>query len=823
MPSNYKIIVKIRIIFSVLAMFYLSLISGQDLSSIKDVKVDELSDTQVKEFWKKAQARGHSLSDIIAFSKARGMPEIEAEKLRSRIKSFSSESESVEYKSEDEKKIEAERFGLKGRERFNEFEEKVVEEKTFEEKVFKGRADDEPVIFGMSFFNNPKISFEPNINVPTPKNYILGPGDAVEIDLWGAAEVEFSKNITKEGFIRLPRIGVVHLDGLTLEKAKSKIRSRLRRLYSGISLPKNSPNKVFLDVRLSSIRTVQVNIIGEVVTPGTYSLSGFSTVLNGLYAAGGPNSQGTLRNIKVYRMGKEVAVFDVYKYILSGSEKGNIQLHDQDIVIVSPYLNRVELNGELKRNGIFELKNSESFNNLVDYAGGFTAKAYKKNIIIERSTDTQKEIKEFNFDNSKEINLKNGDKISVKEIIDRYKNRVFLEGAVYHPGNYEFYPGMTVKELLNKGAGIKDKAYQSKADIIRKVDELNEKVVSFSLKDALNGSKKILLQNEDKVYVYSKDELREERVVEVNGAVISPKKINYMESLTVEDAIALTGGFKEGADNQNIEISRRLDDRNLSTISETFIVNVNKDLSKPNKKRFFLKPFDILTVRYKEGFSKQKTVQVLGEVKFPGYYSLKGHEDRVSDILKRAGGVTPYAYVEGATVYRKNIEKEKKQVLKLITERDTLLEKVAKDLSEFKVGIELDKILEGKKKYDFKLKEGDKIEIPKLEETVEVQGMVFSPSLVKYEEGRRAKHYIDNAGGFSHNAKKNKVYVVYKSGKIAATKNFLFFRSYPKLKPGATILIPEKPERKKLLTTQEIIGLTTGFATLGILLDRLIR
>lgn len=795
-------------------MFYFSLISGQDLSSIKDVKVDELSDTQVKEFWKKAQTKGHSLSDIITFSKARGMPEIEAEKLRSRIKSFSSESESIEYKSEDEKKIETERFGLKGREQFNEFEEKAVEERV-----------DKPVIFGMSFFNNPKISFEPNINVPTPKNYILGPGDAVKIDLWGATEAEFSKNITKEGFIRLPRIGVVHLDGLTLEKAKSKIRSRLRRLYSGISLPKNSPNKVFLDVRLSSIRTVQVNIIGEVVTPGTYSLSGFSTVLNGLYAAGGPNSQGTLRNIKVYRMGKEVAVFDVYKYILSGSEKGNVQLHDQDIVIVSPYLNRVELNGELKRNGIFELKNSESFNNLVDYAGGFTAKAYKKNIIIERSTDTQKEIKEFNFDNSKEINLKNGDKISVKEIIDRYKNRVFLEGAVYHPGNYEFYPGMTVKELLNKGAGIKDKAYQSKADIIRKIDELNEKVVSFSLKDALNGSKKILLQNEDKVYVYSKDELREERVVEVNGAVISPKKINYMESLTVEDAIALTGGFKEGADNQNIEISRRLDDRDLSTISETFVVSVNKDLSKA-KKGFFLKPFDILTIRQKEGFSKQKTIQIIGEVKFPGFYSLKGQEDKVSDVLKRAGGITPYAYVEGATVYRKVTIKEeegKKDILELITSRDTLLEKAKEGLKEFKIGIELKKILEGISKYDFKLEEGDRIEIPKLEETVKVQGMVFFPSLVKYEEGRKAKYYIDNSGGFSDKAKKNKVYVVYKSGKIATTKNFLFFRSYPKMKPGSTILVPEKPERKKRLSAQEIIGLTTGFATLGILLDRLIR
>ena len=801
--SRNKIIVLIIIFLTTF------IINAQDISDLRNVNVDDLSDEQIEEIWDEAQNSGYTLEQLTVMARSRGVSAVEIDKLLFRIKNLDKNDSNISSDAS------------------NEFDEIEKDSTAFGIKDgMKLEPIEKSPIFGFDFFNNPNITFTPNLNLATPQNYRLGPGDVLRIDVWGASEASYTKKISNEGFIQIGGIGQINLNGMTIQTATDKINSSLRKIYYGISAPENSYSKVYTNVVLESIRSVQVNIIGEVKVPGTYSVSGLSTVLNALYAAGGPTENGTFRSIKIVRNGQLLNYFDFYDYLLDGSETGNVQLKDQDVIIVSPYLSQITIEGQVKRPGIYELKSGETFNDLLKYSSGFTANAYKKSFIIERYTDVQKEVKEFNLTDAQYISLKNGDKIFVKEVLDIYRNRVTLEGAVFHPGNYEFFEGMTVKDLLIKSEGVKKEAYNDKAIIIRLLDTQDKKLISFSINEVMNGINNPELMPEDQVYIYSKDELREKRTISINGAVNAPIKLEYLDGLTVQDMVALAGGFKEGADPHNIEIARRLNDEDFSTIAQSIVVSVNNNLKNDALSKFEIKPYDVITVRYKKGYITQKNVSIEGEVQFPGTYTLQNEEETISDIIKRAGGLTPYAYIDGANLIRikKTPEKEKQtEVLSLIKERDTLFDNIDPNLKFFKVGIDLNKILNNNKEYDLILEEGDKIIIPKVNQTVEVQGMVFTPSLIQYSEGKGLKYYINNSGGFLDNAKKNNVFVVYQNGKIKTTKNFLFFKTYPPLEPGATVLVPERPEREKLITTQEIIGLTTGFTTLIILLDRLIK
>lgn len=833
-----KRIINVLVLF---VMFCSQVLLAQNISDIATVKVDKLSDEQIEMFWQKVKQQGYGWNQVEALVKSKGMPFYEVEKLRERIRKLQLNKDKGDKFGKEKDTLTSEEiilFGLTGKEK-----------KPLDEKKKEVKKDS---LFGYDFFNNPRITFTPNINVATPQNYQLGPGDEVQIDLWGAAETSFKEKVSKQGTIQIRGVGLVNLAGLSIETATSKIKSYLRRIYSGINAPKNSYNKVYVNVSLSKIRTVQVNLVGEVKTPGTYSLSALSTVLNALYAAGGPTKSGTFRKISLIRGGKKVADFDIYQYLLKGNEEGNLQLKDQDVIIVSPYKNLVTITGEVKRPGIYEMVDDETMSKLLDYCGGFTAQAYKKTIVVERISSAEREIKEFLLSESNVIKSRGGDKIAVPKVVDKYENRVKIKGAVYQPGSYQYKKGMTVLDLLKKASGVTKEAFMDRAIITRFYNELDKGMVAFSVSDVYNNKNNTLLQPNDEVYVYNKEELREKRIITVNGAVNDPKSIDFAKGMTAEDAIVLAGGLKEGADTSNIEVSRRLNDGSFEVIGQVFTRSSDKNLKVQSNNNFALKPYDIVYVRYIKGYTPQKKVIVKGEVEYPGEYSITTKNERISDLIKRAGGLSPFAYAEGATLIRKKIgevddkqekflkkiknkgvenqdedsQKSKNEKLKSIkgfTENDFLeLNRIQKK-EEFRIGISLHKILKNKgSEFDLILQEGDELLIPTEKQTVEVQGEVYSPSLVRFIPGKSLKYYVESAGGFSQEAQKKKSYVVYSNGSVDATTGFLFFKNYPSIKPGATIIVPKKDQSRKV-SAQEIIGITTGIATLGVLIDRLIK
>lgn len=798
-----KIILQ-KVFFILFISFCVSITYGQS-RQLSTVDVDKLSDQQVTNYKNKIEKQGYTLEQALAIAKTKGMPEVQAQKLRDRILNLSSptadknKEENLLQNSEDSKNELL--FGLTGKEELK---------------------SEKALLFGYDFFNNPSISFTPNLNIATPDNYIIGVGDILSIDLWGAAEVNYEKKVNRQGAINIQGVGYIHLVGLPIKAAKSKVKNYLKKIYSGITASPNSYNKVNIVVSIKEVRNVQVSIVGEVKTPGSYSLSAFSTILNSLYAAGGPTKNGTFRNIRLFRAGQKVADFDFYKFLVNGSESGNITVQDQDVIIVKPYEKLVSIEGAVKRPGFYEMKASETVSDLLKYCSGFASNAYKQNIVIERVNDKQKEIVEIPSEKISTEKLKDGDFIKINEIINEFSNRVIIAGAVFQPGNYGYKQNLSVTDLLNKAEGITKDAFLDRAIIVRTYDKTNKETISFSLR---TKNENLFLKENDSIYVFNKKELKEKEFITINGAVNKASKFDFMQGMQVEDLIALAGGLKDGADSNVIDVSRRLKDGSFKTISKNFNIKSNQNLKNNVNNNFTLEPFDIVSVRYLKGYTKQKMVFIKGEVNFQGTYSLGLKNEKISDLIKQAGGLTQYAYVEGAFLTRKNNSLEDKKQLEIIADfakKDSLnIDKVKK---EFKIGIDLTKILakgQNNSKYDLILEEGDELFIPSERQTVKVEGEVLSPALVRYEKGKNLKSYIESSGGFSSNAKKNRTYVIHANGDIETTKQFLFFKLYPEVKPGSVILIPNKPETKRKITTQEIIGITTGLATLGILVQSL--
>lgn len=801
---------KINKFLLVITLIFVQLVQGQEVSNLATIEVDDLSDVQVENLWKKAQEQGKSVDELGVIAKVKGMPATQIEKLKNRIRDLQlkKETKNISEKKFEPKPNEVEGvFGLLGGQSDN--------------------GEEKDPLFGYDFFKNPKISFTPNINVATPQNYQIGPGDVLQIDVWGAAEANYSKVVNKQGNIRVQGAGLISVSGMSLESATSKINSYLKRIYSGISASENSYQKVHTSVSLAKIRTVQVNIIGEIKVPGTYSLNALSTVLNALYASGGPTKNGTFRNVSLVRNGKRVSDFDVYQFLMNGNEKGNVQLQDQDVIIIKPYQNLVTIEGEVKRPGIYELREGETMQDLLKYCGGFTSTAYKNTIVVERIGNLEREVKEFPLSQVSSFSLKGGDMVTIQKVLDKYSNRVTVSGAVYHPGTYELTKGMTLLNLLNKASGVRREAFLDRALIVRSKDAIDKKTIAFSIPDVYGGNKNIVLEPEDEIYIYNKEELRERRYVTVNGAVNKSKEVDFMEGMTVEDVIAISGGLQNGADAGNIEVSRRLKDGSFQKLGESVTLSSSKNLSLNNREKFYLEPYDVVSVRFIKGYSAPKNVAIEGEVKYPGNYALTYKDERVSDLLERAGGLSPYAYVEGATLIRKKqgaVDKEQQKLLREIRKRDSTMTKtVSSEKVEFRVGINLKSILKNKGgEVDLILEEGDKLLIPTKKQTVEVQGEVHSPSLIPYVKGKSLRYYVDNAGGFTENAKKSKTYVVYNNGSASATGSFIGFKTYPKIEPGTTILVPaRKPKRG--MTAQEVIGIGTGLGTLGILINQLLK
>ena len=782
--------------------FSFSYISAQELNmeQLSSINVDNLSNDQIRSFWEKAQSQGYTLSDLENLAKLKGVPQIQISKLNQRILMLPSKQKVVSKTTVVEKQEGIDTFG-------------ITDNKNIDIKKSK--------VFGFDFFQNPKISFAPNVNMPTPENYIVGTGDELIIDVWGAAENSFSQKIDNQGNINLNMIGKIRVGGLNFNEVKTKINSALRQIYSGISASEGSYNKVYTSVSIGNVRTVKVNIIGEVQVPGTYSLNALSTLLNALYACGGPTETGSFRDIQLIRNGNKIATFDVYNFLLKGSQEGNLNLNDQDIIIVPPYKNQVEVKGNVKREGFYEIKDNENLATLIDFFGGFKANAYKDNLVIERIVGAKREVKEVSYSQANTFIMKSGDKLTVQKLSDIYHNKISIGGAVYQPGNYAYTEGMSALDLINRAAGVLDQAHLERGLLFRTTNRVDKQTLNFSVKDLLDKKINLPLQANDSLFIFSNDNIKNKQFVRIEGAVKNPRSIPFMEGLKAEDLIIMAGGFIEGADASTIHLSRQVNDKNFKTISEVQHISLSPDL-KVSSGSVTLQPNDIVTVRYQKGYSAQQLIKIEGEISFPGHYSILTKDERISDFIERAGGITPYAYLKGATLIRKMKDLSDKEQIKQLQElnnatNEIKIEKIGND-NEYRVGINLEKIMKNKNSYqNLILKNEDILIIPSEKQTVEVKGLVLAPSLVQYEKGKTLKSYVNNAGGFANNARKRAAYVMYANGSVEGTSNFLFFKSYPKIEPGSIIIIPEKPERKSLSTT-ETISITTALTTLMILI-----
>ena len=795
-----------------LLIFFTSIAFSQDISQLKNVDVNSMSDDQIESYWSQIKKGGYTMAQVEVLGKAQGISATKIADFKRRVNSLGATDTFKNKAFEIDEKVDFtnEPFGLKDR-----------------QMVEKDSASIS--LFGYDFFSNSKVSFTPSVNIAVPKNYQIGPGDEIMIDLWGASEITYKATVNNSGSIKINGIGFVFINGFTLENASKKIISKLKTKHAGISADSNSYNKINTNITVSKIRTVQVNIIGEVKTPGTYALNSLSTVLNALYVAGGPTKMGTFREVQLVRANKVVATLDIYQYMLSGTQEGNLKLQDQDVLLVKPYKNLVSVEGAVKRAGIYELKDGQTLAELAEYFGGFTPIAYTNLLTVERLNGTQKEIREVAFTKAKDFIMQGGDKLVVQEILDRYENKITIQGEVYRPGSFELFEKMTLKTLIEKAEGITPEAFLLRGLLVRTFDDTNKENIAFSVSEILNGSSTIVLQARDQVRIFNKEELREKRTITIAGAVNTPNTFDFVDKLQIEDVIAMSGGLERGADPQVISISRRLKDGSFRTLSEVYAVSSDENLAINNGKPFYIQPFDVIDVRYSKGYTAQKNVSISGEVKYSGSYSLINKNERISDLIERAGGFTEFAYLKGAALIRKTKNKYAIDILKNMDKNmgdesnlDALKEMEA-NATEFKVGIDLKMILENKgSDIDMYLREGDQLLIPSKRQTVKVSGMVLKPSLVQYKEGLSLRKYVFKSGGFADTAKKTKIYVSYANGDIETVKRFLFIKRYPKLAPGATIFVPAKPVNEKM-STAELLGITTSIATLGILIKTMLN
>ena len=644
-------------------------------------------------------------------------------------------------------------------------------------------------IFGHDIFKNDKLTFEPNMNIATPAGYILGPGDEILIDIYGTSQSSQKYAISPEGVIIIEKIGPVAIAGLTAEQAQAKVISKMGGHYQGSSIK----------LTVGQTRTVIVNVLGEVVNPGTYTLSAFSTVFNALYLAGGVTEIGTLRNIKVSRGGRIISKIDVYDYILNGKLTGNVMLQDNDAIIVGAYDALVNISGAIKRPMFYEMKEGETVKALLEYAGGFNSDANKNIISVERKTNeglTVHSVEEWDFAS---FAVQDGDSVNVKNIIDRYQNMVEVTGAVFYPGHYSISNECnSVRTLVEKAGGVMENAYTNLVVLFRMNENRTRKAMSINLAGIMNNNvPDVILENEDSLVVSSDEEITRARRYHIYGPLAKQGEFPYVENMTLEDAIVAAGGLREEALLTNIEIARRLQytderDSTYNKKAKVYTFNIENGLIVKEGQNFALKPFDVITIKRNPEFADIAIVHVGGEVKYPGNYSLQSRQDRLSDLIKRAGGLTEAGFVEGARFTRAISANEKErslQLLEIAHSADTIdVEKITiKD--RYAVGIDLAEAMKkpGSDK-DIILRNGDQIIIPQHNNTVRISGEVLYPNTVPYVEDKSASYYINQAGGTSNKGQRSKAFIIYANGQVSRLY-------HGRIRPGCEIVIPTKVDK----------------------------
>ena len=828
---------------------------SQSFSDLSNVNFSELNESQIDLLLRRSAAQGYNEFDLLKMAQSQGLSQSDLEKLDKRFRTAKTIARVAENASTP---LEETRLRKRWKEAMEVFRE--VESDIFGYDVFMG---------------NTFLSFQSNLNIPTPNDYVIGAGDKLFIDIYGQSENYYQVEVSPDGYAILENVGPVNLNGLTLKDAKIRLISRLNKIYLGIN-----QNLTFVNISVGIPRALRVNIVGEVNLPGTYNFSAFNTMYNAIYIAGGITENATLREIKLYRDNKLINTVDVYKFLTSGDGTSNIRLENNDLIVVGTYTNRVIIEGEVKKPGKFEIKDGESLSDLLFYAGGLSENAFKKSIKLTRIIDDKFKVVDVNSDQFDFFQPKPGDKYLVDKVIEKYNNRVIIKGAVYRPGIFSIIEDMTIKDLIDKAEGLKSDVFLNKAYITRTNPDYSTSNISINLKDELN-SLSFKLQQEDIVNILSVNDLSGEKYIQISGEVNNPGIFLFSENLSLQDIILLAGGFNDNASGKRIEINRMLpsDELNENKISEILTIDLSKNLDNlSSSESFEIEPFDQIIVRKNPNFYLQQYASIEGEVMYPGKYAISSKNERISDFLKRAGGFKNMAYLKGATLIRltefaeikSDIDKKIKSLNDLktkvndngnsLTESEILLmQRIEEDIKNLDIerndnqklssyakterineivkrnsvsanipsskseaiGIDLESIIKSpRSKSDLLLKEGDVIIVPKKLETVRLRGELLYPTTVRFLNGKSLKYYIDSSGGFDSKAKKGDTYVVYANGDVSRTKKFLLFNIYPKAEPGCEVIVPKK-ELKNPIAANQLLNFTTGLATLILAINQI--
>ena len=676
-------------------------------------------------------------------------------------------------------------------------------------------------VFGRDIFNNRSLTFEPQMNIATPQNYVLGPGDEVVVDIYGASQNTLTNTISPDGTITISGYGPIQISGLSVAAAQKKLRNTLGSRYKSSSLK----------LTLGNTRSILVNVMGEVKTPGTYTLSAFATVFHALYMAGGTNDLGTLRNIKVYRQGRLVTIVDVYQYILNGRLAGNIRLQDNDVIQVEPYESLVGITGNVKRPMFYEMRKNESVATLLKYAGGFTGDAHKKSVRLVRQTGERYQVYNVNEFDMATFKLADGDAITVDGILNRFENMVEIKGAVFRPGQFHLGEGVTsVRSLVQAAEGLTEDAYTGRAVLHRLKADRTLETQSLDLAGIMAGTAPdVPLRNEDVLFIMTQEDLRQERTFTITGEVMSPGDYEYAANTTIQDLIVMAGGLRDQASLAKVEVSRRILDPNATqksnVIAQTFSFDLKDGLVLNGNSGFVLEPYDVVHIYRSPAFSTARNIQVRGEVNYEGGHTLPHKNMRLSDAIQMAGGVTPNAYIRGARLLRKmNADERQRQqstlnaIRSILTERGDSISQDQLQLGDtYSVGIQLDKALENPGgTYDIIIREGDEIIVPEYNATVRVSGDVFMPNTVSFIEGKNYKYYVNQSGGFGNRAKKSKTFIVYQNGTIGVASKGA------KPEPGCEIIVPSK-KRRNPLNLASLVSMGTSITSLAAMVIALTR
>jgi protein involved in polysaccharide export with SLBB domain len=788
------------------------------------VDINNISDQQLAQIMVRYQLQGRAPEEIEQIMKAKGLPADQIIILNRRIAEMdpltATSINAYKTKTKDEVTVPRKKIEIEG-----------------PSSVMPGPG---LRVFGSEIFENQNLSFEPNLTISTPRNYVIGVGDELIVDIYGLSESTKKLKVSTEGYIRFPNLGPIKVSGLTIEEAQVRIRESASKIYTTIA---GGSTKVM--VSLGQLRSIRVTLVGEVKKPGNYSVSSLSTLMNALYASGGPSDLGSFRKIELVRNGKTITTLDLYDFLLKGDLSKNRILQDDDVIRVGTYESRVAVNGSVKKKALFDVKKGENAADILRYAGGFADDAFKERIRVKRMGATGFEIQSVKSEALASFALLSGDTLVVDALANTFTNRAFIDGAVYYPGEYGLNEFTNLKDLL-LAVRVKENASTERALLSRLNPDLTPSMLHFNVKDVLSGKTDIRLQREDKIHIYPITSLREAYSVTINGEVNRPATFTFADNMRVQDLILLADGFKEGASRSRIEVSRRLLSSSVSdTTAYSIIHSIDLGSAKAEDLNFVLQPFDIVSVRKSPSYRSQITVSVEGEVLYPGNYTLSGNKERLSDIIARSGGLKQTGYATGAILLRKtrvnqtsadealfsskintisNQSKRSSGNSFAATDTAKIASNVNGLLAEQKpVGIRLAEAMERPGSlYDIFLEEGDVIKVPKLTQTVQTFGAVNVPRQIAYHSGLGFRRLISESGWFAPNAARRYAYMVRPNGEIKTTKRFLFFRFYPSLEPGAEVFVPARKE-KRPISTPEYIAMGTGLASLGGLIIALIN